>query len=202
MIIDLKSTKTALAINEKVLTPHLTERETPEFFDGFGKVEDIDNSESVAYFFAQYAQENINKNDPYSNLQITVSDPSSGGMGLINDLLERSGDDGYLSKRELQAWADEIGYTGDIAEIMEALENCDEWLFGENALDIQEVPVFELSDSISCADTDKEEYQASAEEEINNDNTEEQNNSKISKVTDLIKGSFSGIIGFVAGLFE
>ncbi len=164
---------------------------TPESFDGFGLTKDINDPNSVAYFFAQYASD-INQAAPYSNIRLHESTgiwDNEGYLTLVSDVIERAGEDKILSQDELQTWADEVGYTGDIIDIMTALEEVDKYICGENTMKIETV---DLQEPQEVEETTEE-----TTEETEPDNDGE---SLGDTVGGAIGGVIDGVVGYIGGI--
>lgn len=163
---------------------------TPKNFDGFGQVQNMCNTDDVAYFFSDYAKDATNMNGPGCNLQITTLGNDSGGRKLIEDIVTRAGDDLLLSEEELQAWADEIGYTGDIKSVMEAMGDMDDYLCGKGTLDVEYVDskVDEATSATEPTDSTNPDENATA------DADDDENNS----LTGIIEGAVKGTAGWIA----
>lgn len=94
----------------------------------------MNNPKDVAYFFAKYASDSTPITAADNNLVISTLNEDNGGRNLLDDILSHSGEDGYLSVYEMQKWAKEIGFTGDILEVMIVIGKMDDWLCGSNTL--------------------------------------------------------------------
>lgn len=160
---------------------------TPKNFEGFGQVQNMSNTDDVAYFFADYAKDVTNMNGPACNLQITTDGQGSGGRKLIDQIVTRAGDDFMLAQDELQNWADEVGYTGDLNSLMEAMANMDDFLCGKGTLDLEYLNPEETTPSESTEPTEE------------NDQTDPKstNDNENPSLKDLVKGAIEGGVGWM-----
>lgn len=173
---------------------------TPSNYEGFGQVQNMGNTDDVAYFFANYADDSTNMSGPGCNIRISTENQDSGGRKLIYDIVSRAGDDAFLSEDELQAWADEIGFTGDIGGVMETMGEMDKWLCGEGTLDVEQVDPSTLNptepESSEPEETNPDE---AIPEETNPNETDTTKTKKWPSVVDAMKGFFDGIWNFFFG---
>ena len=115
--------------------------QTPVNFNGFGLKANAASPDDIAYFFSDYAKDNTTATG--INIVLNSQDASSGGYQLALDIIENAGDNGYLEEHEVQAWADKIGFTGNIRDVMTVMSKMDDWLYGAGVLELvpeSEVP--------------------------------------------------------------
>lgn len=165
---------------------------TPSNYEGFGQVQNMGNTDDVAYFFASYVDDSTNMNGPGCNIRISTASQDSGGRKLIQDIVSRAGDDAFLSEDELQAWADEIGFTGDIGGVMQTMGEMDKWLSGEGTLDVKYV------DPSSLNPTEPESTDPESTDPGQTD-PETKSSDGPNSVADVLKGMFDGLWSFLFG---
>lgn len=162
---------------------------TGTHYQGLGVADNAANADDIAAFFSTYATE---KPETYFQ-QIDIF--SDKGQAFLSDLQKYSAsinDDGYLSVDELQSWADQNKYRGDINKVMEVLADVDKLLFGKGTMDIEYVNPEDLEPAPT------EETQP---EEVPTEETEpetQQEDDESSSLKGLIKGAVEGFVGWMA----
>lgn len=182
-----------VALNTKALDNNISQigenkfaipAKTPNNYKGFGQVQNMNNPEDTAYFFSKYADDSTNMNGPACNVIISTENPDDKGRVLINDIKARSGQDGYLSHKEMQEWADEIGYTGDVVSIMQTMGEMDDWLSGSNTMNFEYSPV-DLDEDLGLLDKTTPEEETQPEENPLTESWDEARNDENTSALDV-----------------
>ncbi len=184
---------------------------TGTHYQGLGIADNAGTADDIAAFFCSYATET-----PETYFQ-QIDIFSKKGQAFFADLQKYSAsinDDGYLSLDELQSWADENKYRGDINKVMQVLADVDNLLFGKGTMDIEYVDPAALdapptTEENGTEPTAPEEGDSELpEDDITKGDAPEDDTTKgdapgddtskgISSLTDIIKGATKGVVGWM-----